>query len=51
MVLPPYMICIGKNSPESETTNVKVMFRLSVRPFMGTDFSPLSVIVNFPTYI
>ena len=37
------------NSPEGEMTNVNVMFHLSVRPLMGTDFPPLAVIVDFPT--
>lgn len=48
VVFPAYMIWKGRNSPERKT-NVKVMFRLSVKPLMETDFCPLLAIVDFPT--
>ena len=49
VVFPAYMIWKGRNSPESETTNVNVMFRLSIKPLMETNFFPLLDIVDFPT--
>ena len=42
---------MGKNSPDKETTKFKVMFRLSVKPFVATDFAPREAIVDLPTEI
>ena len=36
-------------SPEREITKVRVIFRLSVRPLMGTEVEPLAAIVDLPT--
>ena len=38
LVLPWYIICSGRNSPDKEITSVKVIFRLSVKPLIGTDW-------------
>lgn len=40
---------IGKNRPDKVITNVKVMFHLSVRPLIGTDWGPQLAIVNLLT--
>ena len=42
---------MGKNSPDKETMKFKVMFRLSVKPFIATDFAPQEAIVDLPTEI
>lgn len=43
------MICIGKQLPESEITKVRVIFLLSVRPFIGTAEEFLGAIIILPT--
>ena len=43
------MICIGKNLPVKVTASVKVMFRLSDRPLIGTNFATRDSIVDLPT--
>ena len=49
VIFPPYIICIGNKSPERVTVKVGVIFLLSARSLMGTDFVPLVAMVSLPT--